>query len=100
MSNILIVGFDPSGAIRVRREINDWVVANPRFGSSVTTIVNAEVRPCKFKREDKAIPYLVVRDSDEDRAWTLARLLNEKLNLDVEAERLLGFLPRKEGEAK
>lgn len=43
----------------------------------------------------KDSPYLVVRDTDSERAIKIAEALNEKLNIDVEIEIVQGFLPCK-----
>ena len=41
-----------------------------------------------------SVPYLIVRDTNEDRGMKIAKALNKKLHVDVEVEKLFAFLPR------
>ena len=92
MPNIMIVGFPKERAAEIQRQVD---VVTERLDCSydaMTTIVPSLTKYCDKEHNGLGTPYLVVRDTDLGRAVNIAKALNEELCLDVEYERIDGFL--------
>ena len=90
MPNVVIVDFDTP--YQVRKEVETVFEAIGVSNEAVTTVSNAETRLCS---EKKRAPYLIVRDSNPDRAKAIAEALSQK-GFDVEWEVLAGFMEGKQ----
>lgn len=56
---------------------------------------DSHLRCVDMTEHQKNSPYLIVRDTNEERAMKIAEALNTELSIDVEVEILHAFLPRK-----
>lgn len=92
MPNIMIVGCEPS--LKIRDDISRIVI---QLGVETTDGVityDSELFCVDMTAQQKRSPYLIVRDTNDERAMRIAEALNEELNIDVEVEVLRAFLPR------
>ena len=105
MPNVLIIGFKPRKAKKIRDLVEGILRQTGRYQKSYTTIINAQVayhilnsQTClKSGRFDRMpAPYVLVRDEKLHVARQVARALHEVdiingPNLDVEYEKIGGF---------
>jgi hypothetical protein len=117
MPNLILVGFpssDAGGLLRRMRtilsefDLDDFVVTvlnQHRHLSSVfrdlpdhvgaVELKLTENDPPDFPSYHSSSPYIIVRDTDDGRMLRIAHLLNERLNVDVEAELIDAFFPKR-----
>ncbi len=95
MPNIVIVGFKPGELPIVRGRISIIVTGLGIAGADgvITCFQNASA--VDITKEHNDAPYVIVRDTEENRAMLIAREINLKLNVDVELEVLHAFLPKR-----
>ena len=89
MPNICIVGFEVRQAELIRTFIDQIMHELEKDKDAITTLVEEETRRCHFSTP---APYLVVRDSNLDEAKMIAETLRTELNVDVEYQKIDGFL--------
>ncbi|MGA3193190.1 MAG: hypothetical protein ABSF56_03560 [Minisyncoccia bacterium] len=89
MPNILIVGFDKNVVENVWVNVAAIVCQLGLGGDAIVTIVPADTKWCD---NPVPAPYLVVRDTDLEGARKIANALHRRLNLDIEYEKIAGFL--------
>lgn len=94
MPNIVVVGVPHVTDAMIDR-ISSVIASQEGVSLSDTVITHSENSHCVTATpQHRDEPYLIVRDTDIGQAKRLANALNSAFNVDVEFERLDGFLPR------
>jgi len=91
MPNIVIVGLMQKEAQTIRKRV-EIIVEKLNYGTDAITTILETGTKTKWCNSENRAPYLIVRDTAVTRAREIAMALNEELNLDVEYEKLDGFL--------
>ena len=91
MPNIVIIGDDKNFT---RKKIAK-VVAKLGVSETDGVITYGRIGLNCVDMTGKSAPYLIVRDTNKGRCMKIATALNKQLNVDVEVENLVAFLPKK-----
>lgn len=89
MPNIIIVGFEPLEALVIRDKVDEVLKNWGKADDSISTILPTKTKWCS---NGSRAPYLVVRHTSLKQARLVASALHLELNLDIEVEKIDGFL--------
>ena len=89
MANVLIVGFEKLESRVVRDKVDAVIKKMGKAHDAISTILPAETKWCGSHSH---APYLIVRHTKLKEAKTVAIALNKALNLEVEFDKVDGFL--------
>ena len=95
MSNVMIVGYPLPLAKKIRTEVERILTAAELAYDAITVIVSSRSALTKCCDSRKRAPYLKVAHTKIRQARQVAKLLGDKMNIDVEIGRLDGFIAKK-----
>ena len=97
MPNIVVVGIVDGSLSRMIDKISQTVTEIGTKGTDgvITYDTHPYLKCCDMTKKHNEAPYLIVRDTKEQRAMLIAKTLNTILGIDVEVEVIRAFLPRK-----